>query len=382
MADYKTYEGVSYSVSYYDFYYNGTLVMTLNRDEFDGTNYYGYAYGDYVLLRDLERSIHAYDKTGAVSYDGPIETTSEFDGWRSYVHIPTGTTAFTPGCPLTADEVRQDLMPDGGVYYDLQGNTLRLENFYSTVYRFDGNYAPVERQGKYGLIDRSGREVIPCELDSSLRSDWAQQYARFGYIVATVGGKVCFVNSAGQITYQTPYDESVVKGYRGVIRYVQNLTGEYILLTPEGGQLDKRYQEAPDLFAGSPVCAVTEDDGSVSIIDIYGNTLLNQKPERSAYCYMTGSGNLLFISLGSYRYAVYRILETETVAAPQTENESLSWICPECGAENEGNFCGQCGTARPEEAPAEVSGSWVCPSCETENEGNFCSNCGTAKPAA
>ncbi len=50
------------------------------------------------------------------------------------------------------------------------------------------------------------------------------------------------------------------------------------------------------------------------------------------------------------------------------------WTCPQCGSVNNGNFCGQCGTAKP--APA----TWICPQCGQENAGNFCGQCGTARP--
>ncbi len=49
-----------------------------------------------------------------------------------------------------------------------------------------------------------------------------------------------------------------------------------------------------------------------------------------------------------------------------------SWTCS-CGSVNTGNFCTNCGTARPQPA------GWTC-SCGTVNNGNFCTNCG--KPRA
>ncbi|MCL2136948.1 MAG: SPFH domain-containing protein [Coriobacteriia bacterium] len=63
--------------------------------------------------------------------------------------------------------------------------------------------------------------------------------------------------------------------------------------------------------------------------------------------------------------------DTAVTSAPDD-----AWVCPACGqADNHGNFCSNCGTAKP--APA----SWVCPNCgKTDNHGNFCSNCGTPKP--
>lgn len=53
-----------------------------------------------------------------------------------------------------------------------------------------------------------------------------------------------------------------------------------------------------------------------------------------------------------------------------------TWKC-ECGAENTGKFCAECGKPRP--APA---GEWVCPKCGAKNTGKFCSECGEKAPAS
>ena len=50
-----------------------------------------------------------------------------------------------------------------------------------------------------------------------------------------------------------------------------------------------------------------------------------------------------------------------------------TWSC-ECGQENSGNFCSNCGKPKP--APVGV---WNC-ECGQENSGNFCSNCGKPRP--
>ncbi|MBQ9531896.1 MAG: SPFH domain-containing protein [Eubacterium sp.] len=46
-----------------------------------------------------------------------------------------------------------------------------------------------------------------------------------------------------------------------------------------------------------------------------------------------------------------------------------AWKC-ECGAENNGKFCTECGKPRPQ------SDKWFCSECGTENHGKFCTNCG------
>ncbi len=53
-----------------------------------------------------------------------------------------------------------------------------------------------------------------------------------------------------------------------------------------------------------------------------------------------------------------------------------AWKC-ECGSENTGKFCMNCGKPKPE--PAAQDG-WTC-SCGAMNKGKFCQNCGKPKPA-
>ena len=64
-------------------------------------------------------------------------------------------------------------------------------------------------------------------------------------------------------------------------------------------------------------------------------------------------------------------------AAPAAD----AWICPQCGSEQGGNFCSQCGTAKPIPEPEpEVPATWFCTNCGAENNGNFCGQCGKPRP--
>ena len=60
--------------------------------------------------------------------------------------------------------------------------------------------------------------------------------------------------------------------------------------------------------------------------------------------------------------------------APDSKENDDSWTCDSCQAVNNGKFCTNCGSPKPD------NGTWVCPNCSSENSGNFCSNCGTPKP--
>ncbi len=56
---------------------------------------------------------------------------------------------------------------------------------------------------------------------------------------------------------------------------------------------------------------------------------------------------------------------------PQAAPAAGGWKC-DCGTEVNGNFCPNCGKAKPD--------GWIC-SCGASNKGNFCANCGAKKPA-
>ena len=60
-------------------------------------------------------------------------------------------------------------------------------------------------------------------------------------------------------------------------------------------------------------------------------------------------------------------------AQPAAAPAANTWKC-ECGAENTGKFCIECGKPKPADG-------WACPKCGTVNKGRFCMECGEKKPA-
>ena len=66
--------------------------------------------------------------------------------------------------------------------------------------------------------------------------------------------------------------------------------------------------------------------------------------------------------------------EAAAAAAP-----AEGWTCPQCGSVNGGNFCGQCGTAKPVPPEPEQPATWFCTNCGAENDANFCGQCGTPR---
>ena len=64
--------------------------------------------------------------------------------------------------------------------------------------------------------------------------------------------------------------------------------------------------------------------------------------------------------------------QPERPAMPTPEAEK--WTCKNCGTENKGRFCTECGTPKPVDDT-----TWICPACKTENHGKFCAGCGMPK---
>ena len=62
----------------------------------------------------------------------------------------------------------------------------------------------------------------------------------------------------------------------------------------------------------------------------------------------------------------------EKDSSDSSEDEEETWVCPECGTENNSKFCGNCGAPKIH---------WFCPDCGKENEGKFCVGCGREMPA-
>lgn len=61
-------------------------------------------------------------------------------------------------------------------------------------------------------------------------------------------------------------------------------------------------------------------------------------------------------------------------ANPADTTSADKWTCPNCANANNGRFCMECGTKKPEIE------TWICPNCQTSNKMKFCSECGTKKP--
>lgn len=86
---------------------------------------------------------------------------------------------------------------------------------------------------------------------------------------------------------------------------------------------------------------------------------------------LTENGTLEYIQL-IYMNTVDETEESD--GSDGTSADDALWICPECGVENDGNFCIECGEKKPEDVLN------YCPECGYDipegSKAKFCPNCG------
>lgn len=391
--DYKTFDGKGfYLISGYDVYYQGAKVGTLDRLAYN----MAYAYGAYLYVSDKEQNYTCYDSTMTVStYVPSFSGSREYDETRDGIfHKGSGQQVGVPGCTLTSDDVDNDIFLIDGRAVDLQGNILfALDAKYESVYDFEGDYARVRMNGKYGLIDRTGREVLSCEYDEISSNN--DEYFNSGYQIAVKDGKVGFVNPNGEVTCEFKYSKNNVKStYKMPMTHLTDLDGSTIVLSGAVGELPTRFVEVNINNYGSPLFGAEPVDKKAGVYDMYGNEIIAADGlyDDCSDFQISNDGSVV-VACGVDR--VFRIYQLDVSGAkspydrvemmsgleggtPVDQTDDEGWKCT-CGAANTGKFCAECGAARSVEEEQPDDGSWKC-SQGHSNTGKFCSECGEARP--
>lgn len=374
-TNYSTGNKTYYMIEYTDFYFKGNKVGTLQRSEFTGSSTTA-VHGDYLFIKN---------STGYTAYtpDFTSRTTEETyaaEYSSSNIHQGTGQQAFTPSCTLTADEVDRWVMENNNFFYDLQGNLLfTAQKPYSYTTINDKSYARVRmNDGKYGVIDMQGNEIIPPVCDEIGYDD---QYFLSGYQAVSVDGKIGYYNTAGEVTCPFVYAYSSASA-RGAFASLKDLTGGYIVLSGAMGELPMHFEEVDLNSNASATCFTGVDsNGNVGVMDVYGNILVPFDGTFAKYTWtlqVSLDGTVILGKNVSGQYVVYQVDKgNNTQDAAQDQPDDGTWTCQSCGQTgNTSKFCPNCGTQKPEEPAAQV-----CSSCgykvEEGETALFCPNCGT-----
>ncbi len=388
-TNYSTNAKSYYRVSKVDFYLDGVYAGSLDRDHCDMSNYIT-AYGAYLRIRDQKGKYTYYDQTLTPSPRQDENAYGEFDddyrnGKYFYYHNGSGQQAFVPDCTLDPADLEDPYLYDKGVLYDIRGNVIaETARKYEYVRDFVNGYAQVKLDGKVGLINEKGEEIIPPEYNElCLKYD---DEPSAGFFSAVKDGKFGFLDLEGNITCDFVYSESVAK-IQTPFAFVKDLTGSIIVVSAAAGELPTRYTEEVSNYIGAPVLAVKNETGQNGVIDLYGNMLIPFTDDYSSFT-ISKDGTVI-LGYGGYGHP-YTLWHYEVPLAPESlnaaagqENKDVpddgSWTCENGHEGNTGKFCTECGASKPE--PID-DGTWTCENGHEGNTGKFCTECGAPKPEA
>ena len=309
--DYKALLGnKSYMIDSVDVYYAGEKKGTLTRAEWD----YAKAFGDYIAIEDRNAKMSFYNKDFVKS---PAEASYAYEYNNDYstktvTHLGSGQAAFTAGCTLTADEVLQSVWVNSDKQLlDLQGNVLAdLSGYRNAQVDAESNLIKLENaDGKVGLADSTGKEIIPCAYD---RMSYALAGAqKSGYLYVEKDGKNGFVNLAtGEETGFTFMKDA--GDQRANFILVNDAREGKILISAMAGELPGRYKETNAAFQaqadGNPYAIVKEMDDTCRVVGQKGEEVLPGVTFSGIYdAKISDDGTLILLPGERGSYTLYTI---------------------------------------------------------------------------
>lgn len=212
---------------------------------------------------------------------------------------------------------------------DAQGNIVMEPSYYS-INDFYGDYATVYDGDKYGLIDKTGKLIVPMQFDSVRRNYYGPydpktgeySYEAAGYFCVISDGKVGFVNSNGEVTCEPKYSEKILDIYGAAALYT-DMENNLHLLSADGVDTTIDYKSFYCLDGSSGLLfKSTNEDYDYGVVDWHGNVVL---PCEYSSINLSGDGKYLLVrkdynsmyELFSVDYGLETATTTQTAAAAQ-----------------------------------------------------------------
>lgn len=189
-------------------------------------------------------------------------------------------------------------------------NVSPLENTDGLKIWYENNILKYEENGKYGLIDLAGKQLVPAEYDNI----YALQGIEKSIIIEKNGKKGLVNTSMGEIIIEPKYLDimSLSKSYEnGYI--VKNDQNKFGVIAPDKAQiLSEKYDEIKNITGNNYYVVV--ENGVLEIIDSSEKVILN-----SGYDSIEEIEVDNFIIIKNSKYGVINKLG-ETIIAPEYEN--------------------------------------------------------------
>ena len=293
-----------------DLYYLGEKKGTVTRAEWKNAK----AFGDYLSIQNREGTQDFYNKDFVKSPVG-AKYAYEYDNNSStniITHLGSGQAAFTEGCTLTSEEVQQSVWVNrNDQLIDLQGNVIAdLSAYKRAQVDADSNLVKLENgDGKVGLADSTGKELVPCVYD---KMTYALAGAlQTGYLYVEKDGKNGFVNLAtGEETGFTFMKDA--GDQRANFILVSDAREGKILVSAMAGELPGRYKETNAAFQnqadGNPYAVVKEMDDTCRVVGQLGEEVLPGVTFSGIYdAKISDDGTLILLPGEGNSYTLYTV---------------------------------------------------------------------------
>lgn len=265
-----------YKIDTVDVFYRGEKKGSLTRMEYDSAT----AYGDYLCVTDRENNKAFYNKDMEKSAFEAQSRDEYYDDYKAgkVVHQGSGQAAFTAGCTLTADEVKEAYWLDNDKQVlDLEGNVMAdLSAYYSAYKPVSGLVKIRNEEGLYGLADVNGKELLPC-LYTEIGYDLECAKA-VGYIYAARDGKAGFVSLADGTEAGFTYPEDAVRKFAAWLAVEDKLNGVTYAVSADPAAEVTSWKEVHSSFTdpgiSNTLAIVVNEEGQAGVLNLKGEQVV------------------------------------------------------------------------------------------------------------
>ena len=236
------------------------------------------AHGDYLYVQGRDGNTTIYDEALRAVRDGLA------DPYVSFATVDGGVTCLSTGETLLSGflfgaELGGGLLSvtDGSYLLgvcDLSGRML-TDCRYDRVFAADANGdVRVERDERFGLIDRGGNEIVPCEYDGIERLAFGGTYVYRlrGCACVEKDGAYNYVLPDGQLSYPVFYKDVDILGLSMILT---DIYGQKHILAADGVRTPVDYVEFASFPGGDGTLLKARGaDGLWYLIDWHGDLLL------------------------------------------------------------------------------------------------------------
>lgn len=146
---------------------------------------------------------------------------------------------------------------------------------------------------------------------------------------------------------------------------IESIALNPITLSEEDMAKINKMEDAASMGSNAFMMAGRMADSTATAME---NAASNEAGAMNGFIGMGMAGNAMGGGFNNAQAFYQAGVQQQQQQAQQTQQGG--WVCS-CGTQNNGNFCTNCGSKKPEQAS-----SWFCGECGTKNEGKFCTNCG------